>query len=131
MRKNWMFGLVVLLPIIEIWGILQVGDWIGGWNTFVLLLGMSLFGAVATLLEGKKVWLEAQRQMSTGQIPGRSLINGVCILVGGILLLIPGFLSDIVGLILLLPFTRPILEGFILKWIEKNMRNGKFTINRF
>ena len=130
MRK-WIVGLIILLPIIEIWGILQVGDWIGGWNTFVLLLCMSLFGAVATLLEGKKVWLEAQRQMSTGQIPGRSFINGVCILAGGILLLIPGFLSDIVGLILLLPFTRPILEGFILKWIEKNMRNGKFTINRF
>lgn len=130
MRK-WIIGIIIFLPVIEIWGILQVGDWIGGWNTFMLLLCMSLFGAVATLLEGKKVWLEAQRQMNTGQIPGRSLVKGVCIILGGVLLLIPGFLSDIVGLILLLPFTRPIFEQFILTWIEKSMRNGKFTINRF
>ena len=127
MRK-WIIALVILLPIIEIWGILQVGDWIGGWNTFMLLIFMSLFGAFATLLEGKKVWLEARRQMSTGQIPGRSFINGVCILLGGILLLIPGFFSDIIGLMLLLPFTRPIFEGVILNWIEKSMRNGNFII---
>lgn len=128
--KKWIFGIIILLPIIEIWGILFVSDLIGGWNTFMLLLCLSLLGAFATLMEGKKVWIQAQRQMSTGQIPGRSFINGVCVLLGGLLLLIPGFISDILGIILLVPFTRPIFEGLILKWIERSMRNGNFIIRR-
>lgn len=117
--------------MVEIWGILQVGDLIGGWNTFMLLLFISFIGIVATMLEIKRVWSVAKNQMEKGQIPGRSFINGLCVCIGGILLLLPGFFSDILGLILLLPFTRPLLEGYILKWIERRMRSGRFTLRRF
>lgn len=130
MRK-WLIALIILLPIIEIWGILQVGDLIGGWNTFLLLILIGFIGLTAMMLEIKRVWQQAQHQMAKGQIPGRSFINGLCVCVGGILLLLPGFFSDILGLILLLPFTRPLLEGFILKWIERSMRSGRFTLRRF
>lgn len=129
--RNWIVVLIILAPILEILGILQVGDWIGGWNTFVLLLLIGALGAFTALMEIRKVMEQARHQMNQGQIPGRSFINGVCILVGGVLLLIPGFISDIFGILLLLPFTRPLFQGVILKWIEKRMRNGSFTIRRY
>jgi len=130
MRK-WLLALIILVPIIEIWGVLQVADLIGGWNTFMLLMLISIIGVVTMMLEIKRVLFEAKHQLAHGQIPGRSFINGVCVCLGGFLLIIPGFFSDIFGLILLLPFTRPLLEAYILKWIEKSMRNGRFTLRRF
>jgi UPF0716 protein FxsA len=128
---KWLFAVMLILPIIEIWAILQVGEWLGGWTTFLIVVAMGIAGAYFARLEGRKVWLEAQRQMETGQMPGRSLIDGLCVLLGGLLLLIPGFLSDIAGIFLLLPVTRPIFRGIILQWLEKRMRNGNFTIRRF
>ncbi|OBR62969.1 hypothetical protein A7K91_09640 [Paenibacillus oryzae] len=128
---KWIVPVILLLPIIEIWGILQVGDWLGGWNTFLLLLVTSGLGAYFARLEGRKVWQEVQRQTQQGIMPGRSLIDGLCVLVGGILLLLPGFFSDIAGLLLLLPPTRPIFKGLILKWLEKVMKNGNYSIRRY
>lgn len=128
---KWIIPLVLILPVVEIWGILQVGDWLGGWNTFLLLLVTSGFGAYFARLEGRKVWQQAQRQMQEGTMPGRSIIDGLCVLAGGVLLLLPGFLSDIAGILLLLPPTRPIFRGFILGWLEKVMKNGNFTIRRY
>ncbi|REK75856.1 FxsA family protein [Paenibacillus paeoniae] len=128
---RWILAAIIIVPIIEIWGILRMGDWIGGWNTFLLILVLSAAGALVTQFEGRKVWLEAQRQMQSGQIPGRAIIDGICVLLGGLLLLLPGFFSDFLGIIMLLPFTRPLFRNMILQWLEKRMRNGNFTIRRF
>jgi len=130
MRKWWPV-VFVLYPLLEICSLLLVGDWIGGWNTFSLMILISLIGAFAALYEGRKVMQQARMQMNGGQIPGRSFVNGVCVLAGGLLLLIPGFISDIVGVLLILPFTRRIFEGIILKWIEAAMNSGRFIMRRF
>ena len=130
MRK-WMVALFVLVPIIEISSIIAMSSWIGGMQTFLLLIAISLVGGYAAKQDGRKVMLQARQQMDAGQIPGYSLVNGFCVLVGGILLLIPGFVSDILGILLLLPFTRVWFQGIMLIWIEKAMRNGNFIIRRF
>lgn len=129
--KKWWPVVVILYPLLELWGILLMGDAIGGWNTFILLIIVGIVGALAAVYEGRKVMMQAKMQMNVGQIPGRSFVNGICILIGGVLLLIPGFLSDVVGILLLVPFTRKIFEGYILKWIEASMNNGRFMIGRF
>lgn len=131
MMYRWILAAIIVVPIIEIWGILRMGDWIGGWNTFLLILLLSAVGALVAQFEGRKVWIEAQRQMQSGQIPGRAMIDGICVLLGGLLLLLPGFFSDLVGIIMLLPFTRPLFRNMILQWLEKRMRSGNFTIRRF
>lgn len=129
--KKWLPVILILFPLLEIWGILLVGDWLGGWNTFSLILLISGVGAFAAIYEGRKVLEQARQQMNHGQIPGRSFVNGVCILVGGLLLIIPGFLSDILGILLLIPFTRRLFEGVILKWIEAAMNSGRFITRRY
>lgn len=132
MRLNkWLLAAFIVIPIVELWGILQAGDLIGGWTTFFVLILMGLAGSYLAMAEGRKVWAEAQRQMQAGQIPGRTMLDGLCILAGGLLLLMPGFFSDIIGITLLLPFTRPLYRQLMLGWIEKRMRGGDFRIGRF
>lgn len=131
MMNKWLLAAFVVIPIVELWGILQVGDLIGGWTTFLVLILMGLAGSYLARAEGRKVWAEAQRQMQAGQIPGQTMLDGICILAGGLLLLMPGFFSDIVGITLLFPLTRPFYRGYMLGWIEKRMRNGNFKIGRF
>lgn len=128
---KWLLAAFLIVPVIELWGILQVGDWLGGWTTFFILIIMGFAGAYLARAEGRKVWMDAQRQMQAGQIPGRTLLDGICVLAGGILLLTPGFFSDIVGITLLLPMTRPLYRQILLQWIENKMRNGNFKIGRF
>ncbi|WP_424768077.1 FxsA family protein [Paenibacillus sp. sgz302251] len=129
--NKWIFVAFIVLPFVELWGILQVGDWIGGWTTFLILIVVGLAGAYLALAEGRKVWGEAQRQIQAGQMPGLSMLDGICVLAGGLLLLLPGFLSDMIGITLLLPFTRPFYRQFMLHWLEKRMRSGNFRIGRF
>lgn len=131
MMYKWIFAAFLIVPVVELWAILQVGDWIGGWNTFLLIIAMSAVGAYFTRAEGRKIWLEAQQQMQSGQMPGRAMIDGICVLLGGILLLMPGFFTDLIGILMLLPITRPFIRHMVLQWLEKRMRNGSFTIRRF
>ncbi|MDQ0110929.1 FxsA family protein [Paenibacillus harenae] len=129
--NKWLLAAFIVIPIVELWGILQIGDLIGGWTTFLVLILMGLVGSYLARAEGRKVWAEAQRQMQAGQIPGQTMLDGICVLVGGLLLLMPGFFSDIVGITLLFPLTRPFYRMYMLGWIEKRMRSGNFKIGRF
>ncbi|MEV5025929.1 FxsA family protein [Paenibacillus sp. LPE1-1-1.1] len=128
---KWLLGFFIVVPVIELWGIYQMGSWIGGWNTFFILIAMGLAGAYLARAEGRRVWVEAQRQMQAGQIPGQTMLDGLCVLAGGLLLLMPGFLSDIAGITLLFPVTRVFYRQLMLQWLEKRMRNGNFKIGRF
>ncbi|WP_169087025.1 FxsA family protein [Paenibacillus sp. PL91] len=128
---KWLLAVFIIVPIVELLGIFQVGSWIGGWNTFFILVLMGLAGAYLARAEGRKVWGEAQRQMQAGQIPGQSLLDGLCVLAGGLLLLMPGFVSDIIGITLLIPTTRSFYRQIMLHWIEKRLRNGNFKIGKF
>ncbi|CAH8716153.1 FxsA family protein [Paenibacillus thiaminolyticus] len=124
-----MIGILIvltLIPALEIYGFLLVSGWIGGWNTFLLILLTSVIGAIIARYEAAQVWGEAQKQLQARQVPGRAVIDGLCILAGGVLLLTPGFFTDIVGFTLVFPLTRPLYRHYLLKWIEKKMKDGSF-----
>ncbi|TJY39726.1 membrane protein FxsA [Cohnella pontilimi] len=127
---KWLAILIILIPAAEIWGIIEMGRHIGGWPTFALLLLTGFAGAALARSEGRKVWLQAQRQMEAGQVPGRAMLDGLCVLAGGLLLMMPGFISDIVGVTLLLPITRPVYRLWLYRWLERKIRSGSFTIRR-
>lgn len=127
---KWIIAAIIIIPAIEIWGIIQMGQLIGGWATFGLILLTGFAGANAARVEGRKALIDVQKQLQQGQPPGHAMLNGLCILIGGLLLLAPGFFTDIIGLTLLLPITRPLYRMVILRWLEKKLRNGTFMIRR-
>ncbi|RXZ84656.1 FxsA family protein [Paenibacillaceae bacterium] len=125
---KWLFIAAIVFFVIELWGIVQVASWLGPLTTTAILLLSCLIGIYAAKQQGRRVLQDAQRQMQAGQPPGRTLLDGICVLFGGLLLIIPGFLSDLVGLTLLLPFTRPYYRHIALTWLERKMRNDSVTI---
>lgn len=125
---KWLAALFILFPAAEIWVIVEIGHSIGGWETFGLLLLTGFAGAWLARSEGRKVWSEVQHQLQEGHMPGFALLDGLCVLVGGILLMLPGFLTDIVGVTLLLPVTRPFYRLLLFRWLEKKVKSGSFTI---
>ncbi|MBB6635925.1 FxsA family protein [Cohnella thailandensis] len=124
-------GLFLLIAIIaELAGIIAMGSWIGAWPTFGLLLIGAALGGLLAQTEGRKSWIEVRSLMQSGQPPGPAVLNGICVIAGGFLLAVPGFLSDIVGITLLLPFTRPLYKGFMYVWLERKFRSGQVRVFR-
>lgn len=121
MRRRFPWGLVflafLLVPLAEIYLLIQVGQVIGiGW-TLLLLIADSLFGAWLLRHQGLRAWSALRATLAEGRMPAKELADGILIIVGGTLLLTPGFITDILGLLAILPFTRPagrkVLAGFI------------------
>lgn len=135
---NWIGGtcmlrvfvlLLILVPALEIWGFITVGKLIGGFNTFLLIILTGILGAYLMKHQGLQAVQEVSRRMSYGEPPGPAILDGFSILIGGVMLLAPGFFTDIIGLLLLLPPTRSIFKYFLLKWIMKKIRSGSVYIN--
>lgn len=126
-KAAWLF---VIAFVAELTGIVAMGHWIGAWPTFGLLLIGAALGGMLARSEGRKSWEEARRLLQEGRPPGHAVLDGLCVVAGGVFLVIPGFLSDIVGLTLLLPFTRPLYRAAIFVWLEKKFRSGAVRIYR-
>jgi UPF0716 protein FxsA len=109
--------LFVVTQIVEIWILVQVGHAIGGWQTLLLLLLDSLLGAALLRHEGRRTWRAFRLALEERRVPAREVADGALVIIGGTLLITPGFLSDIVGLLFLLPPTRaairPVLTRFV------------------
>ena len=114
-------ALLLLLPVIEIMVMLAVGQAIGAWPTFLLLLATSALGAWLIKREGGRAWLALNQALRDGRMPARELADGVVVLVGGTLLLIPGFVTDVFGLFLVLPFTRPVARSLLEAVISRHV----------
>jgi UPF0716 protein FxsA len=121
------FVLLLVVPILEIATIIAVGRVIGGWQTLVLLLFESLLGAWLMRREGAKSWGALNRALSSGQMPSRELADAALVLVGGTLLLTPGFLTDIVGFFFILPITRPVARRVLQAAVGKRLLGGVFV----
>jgi UPF0716 protein FxsA len=128
MRARWLLVAFLLLPVIEIAVIIQVGQQIGvGW-TVALLLAISILGAWIVKREGRRAWLDLQTAIESGQPPGRELLDAALILIGGTLLLTPGFVTDIAGFVLVLPVTRPLVRRATQAWLAK--RTTTYVVGR-
>jgi UPF0716 protein FxsA len=113
--------LFIVVPIAELYVIIQVGEAIGLWPTLALLLADALLGSFLLKHQGRGAWLRFNEALAQRRFPGKEVVDGLLIVVGGTLLLAPGFLTDIVGLLLLIPPTRAIVRSLL----------RRFTIGRF
>jgi UPF0716 protein FxsA len=112
--------LFIIIPIAELYGIYKVGDLIGWAPTLALLVIDSLLGAWLLRSQGRTVWQRFQTTMQAGRIPHREVFDGVLVIFGGAFLITPGFLTDIVGVVLLLPPTRALFRRWLIR------RGGRF-----
>jgi UPF0716 protein FxsA len=123
-RPRWVwlvFLSLLVVPVAEIALIIAVGKVIGGWQTLALLLVESALGAYLVKREGRRTWQALRVALNTGRMPGRELADAALVLIGGTLLLTPGFLTDIAGFFFILPFTRPITRAWLQGVVERRL----------
>ena len=121
----WVLALLfVVLPVLEIYLLIQVGQVIGAWWTVLLLIADGLLGSWLIKHEGSRAWRSLQEALQQQRMPARELADGALILVGGTLLLTPGFLSDIVGFFCILPVTRPIARAGLTRFLARKFLSG-------
>jgi UPF0716 protein FxsA len=116
--------LFIAVPIAELYVILQVGDAIGAVPTILILAADSLLGSVLLRSQGRSVWRQFNQAMAEGRIPHRELLDGVAVIFGGAFLITPGFITDIVGLLLLVPPTRAVIRRFAVRRIGRRFSIG-------
>jgi UPF0716 protein FxsA len=114
-------GLFIAVPLLELYVIVQVGGLIGILPTLALLLAMSLLGAALLRREGRGAWRRFNRAIGERRFPGREVADGLMITVGGVLLLTPGFVTDAVGLLLLLPPTRAVARRLLQAYLGRRL----------
>ncbi|HDO21646.1 MAG TPA: FxsA family protein [Nitrospirae bacterium] len=117
-----LFLIFTLIPVAELAVLIKVGSVIGTLNTIAIVILTAIIGAYMVRLEGIGVWLRIRRNLMDGIFPADDLINGAMILIAGALLLTPGFITDIIGFLMVFPVTR----GFIKK-ILKRYFDGRIT----
>lgn len=121
-RLWWLLPVAFIgVPLAEIWVLLQVGQLIGVWWTIVLLVVDSMIGAWVLRHEGARAWRALQDAIMAGRVPGREVADGALVLMGGALLLTPGFVSDAAGLLLMLPLTRPLARRVLASYVTRRL----------
>jgi UPF0716 protein FxsA len=110
-----LLALFILVPIAELAIIIQVGQLLGLWWTIALLIADSVLGSMLMRSQGRAAWRRFIATLEAGRPPAREVVDGVLIIFGGALLLTPGFLSDIAGLLFLLPPTRAAIRRLFLR----------------
>jgi UPF0716 protein FxsA len=111
----------VVVPLVEIFVLVQVGQVIGPWWTILLLIAASALGAWLIKREGSRAWAALREALQTGRMPARELADAGLILIGGTLMLTPGFVSDVVGILLILPLTRPVARRLLTRMVAARL----------
>jgi len=125
-----LFLLFLIVPAIEIYLLIEVGSLIGGLATVVLLLLMSLLGAFLVRSQGFIIIARIREQLSLGRLPAAQLLDGALVLVGGVLLMTPGFFTDFLGIFFLIPLTRRLIKLWLGLWLQARLAKGTFLVKR-
>ena len=115
----------IVLPIAELYVIIKVGGAIGVLPTIALLIADSFLGAALLRTQGRAAWRRFNEALAAGRVPAREVFDGTMIILGGAFLLTPGFITDAIGLLLLIPPTRAIFRGLVARMAR---RRAAFTV---
>ncbi len=116
--------LFVIVPIAELYVIIQVGEQIGALATIAILVADSVLGSLLLRSQGRAAWRRFQASLAAGRPPAREVLDGGLIMFGGALLLTPGFLTDVLGLVLLLPPTRALVRTALVRRVGSRLLRG-------
>ncbi|MBP2027675.1 UPF0716 protein FxsA [Acetoanaerobium pronyense] len=113
-----------VIPVIELWILIRLGSEIGILNTILIVFLTGVVGAFLAKKEGLGIVNRIRMDMSQGKMPADELINGLCVLVGGAMLLTPGIFTDLIGLSLVIPGTRNFIKTKIREKMKKGIESG-------
>jgi UPF0716 protein FxsA len=113
--------LFIVVPIAELFVIIQVGEQIGVWWTIGILVVDSIVGSILMRSQGRATWRRFNDVMASGRVPAREVLDGMLVIFGGALLLTPGFITDVLGLVLLLPPTRAVVRVVLVRRFAHRM----------
>ncbi|ORJ63559.1 FxsA family protein [Geothermobacter hydrogeniphilus] len=121
----------ILVPILEVYTLIQAGALIGVGPTIALILLTGIAGAWLARSQGLELVQRIQSELTAGRMPTEELIDGAMVLVGGVVLLTPGFWTDLMGFICLVPGTRNLVKKLLRRWFENQRRKGTIQFRRF
>jgi len=124
------FLLLLIIPVIEIWLLIKVGGLIGPLQTLGALMVFSLIGVWLAKSQGFRIISVIRDELADGRMPAAHFLDGVLILFGGILLIVPGFITDFIGLFFLIPATRQLFKNSLRNWLERKLINGNVVVLR-
>ena len=116
-----LLALFIVVPLAELYVILKVGDAIGAVWTILLLAADSVLGSLLLRAQGRSVWRRFNMALGDGKMPHREVIDGVLVIFGGAFLVTPGFITDVVGLLLLLPPTRAVIRRMLVSRLGRRV----------
>jgi UPF0716 protein FxsA len=119
-----LFLLFLALPVAELYVILKVGDSIGILWTLLLLAADSILGTLLLRAQGRTVWRRFNAALSEGRVPHREVMDGVLVIFGGAFLITPGFITDVVGILLLLPPSRAVIRRLVVRRLGRQVAAG-------
>jgi UPF0716 protein FxsA len=116
-----LIALFIAVPLVELYVILEVGDAIGAGWTILLLAADSVLGSILLRSQGRSVWGRFNNALAEGKMPHREVMDGVLVIFGGAFLITPGFVTDVVGLLLLLPPTRALIRSQVVRRLGRRV----------
>jgi UPF0716 protein FxsA len=126
-----LFILFTVVPIIELYFLIKVGGMIGAFNTIIIIIITATIGALLAKTQGFVVFRRITEALKEGRMPGAELLDGLLVFIGGFALLTPGFITDLIGISMLIPFTRKIYSAAALKIIRGRIKSGKWNAKFF
>lgn len=125
LRHGWPLVLLIVLlvavPIFEVWLLIKVGQQLGLLPTILILIAEAIIGALLMRHEGSRAWKALNDAFTNGKVPTGELADAALILVGGVLLILPGFLTDVIGFLFLLRWTRPVARKIIAFFVARRI----------
>jgi len=125
-----LFLAFTLVPFLEIYILIKIGSYIGAFNTVMIVILTGFLGALLAKYQGLQTILRVRESLQRGEIPASEILDALLIFLAGVVLLTPGFLTDIAGLMLLIPRTRSLFKIWIRRkftqWIDQNRVNISF-----
>lgn len=118
-----------LIPLLEVFLLVRIGQQVGFLPTVAGVLVVGFIGAWLARREGRKVLREWRETMARGQLPSEGLTGGLLVLVGGVMLISPGVLTDVGGLFLLFPPTRALATRFVRRWLDRQLQAGTLRVS--
>lgn len=127
----WLLIFIILIPAIEISIFILIGTKIGIWSVLMIIILSGLVGMLFVKQEGLKTWEKIQISIRQNIPPTDEIVDGLCIIVGGLFLITPGFFTDILGFLLVIPWTRPLFKQILLALAIKKLSNGQIIYRRW